>query len=757
MLCLLLKHVSFLLTDYNLSFEDTSQELLQEWLHEAKKDGLTLSLRHAKVMFCGASKVGKTSFSCLLRNMPLDKNYRSTSLGEAQQILISQKVDVTGSEWKNLDIEMEMQKIMQHFITKLEKNRLPTDSIPDEAVLSIVRPENDPGNSSIHEDAVLGQSSVQQSHIENSTVSVEKHMISLTQNFSQGVPEVWDLLTLLDTGGQPEFVNMLPAINASTALTFLVLNLSEGTNCLDQSVVAQHSDPHYKSYTKSYSNLHLLECLMSSVKESANKVPYYPSVVEVKGERYLNPAVCFIGTHSDILGDSLGNVVETVNKQIAKSVKSINTGEELSVWSYDGKYLVVVDNTVAGKGQIEDSIAGKIRLRISKEVMEKKAQYEIPIAWFILELQLRCENKVYIPLNDVKIIADKIMPRGHKMEDWQLIEALKFYHSIGVLLYFDEEESGMSEVVITDPQWLFNNLTKLVTCTFVREKFLDAIALDKFANGGNFSKKLLQDIDLDIRGIKKESFLQLLEYLKVIASIDDIGQQYFMPCVLPTCEFASTIEEEQDCIYGKQVFYKHNGKDYVKVEPLLIKFTFGVIPRGFFCFLTVQLLQNNRSWTLDGDNDDDNLCRYDNLITFCIDTCHYLSLVDKISYLELQVRVNDEELTFVHFEVQEAVTSALKTTCQKLGWQYSDLRYGFLCKKCHHRPTHLTLLSKTEPIPKSFPKYANCGRQGTKLEEAHEVWFSVLQVRCTFHTEIFRMLHACYKCVYHACYKHVTR
>ena len=45
---------------------------------------------------------------------------------------------------------------------------------------------------------------------------------------------------------------MLPAINASTAITFIVLDLSAGVNCLDQPVVAQHSNPHYKAHAKNY-------------------------------------------------------------------------------------------------------------------------------------------------------------------------------------------------------------------------------------------------------------------------------------------------------------------------------------------------------------------------------------------------------------------------------------------------------------------------------------------------------------------------
>ena len=44
-------------------------------------------------------------------------------------------------------------------------------------------------------------------------------MVTFSNDFntivSENIPKTWDLFTLLDTGGQPEFINMLPAINTS--------------------------------------------------------------------------------------------------------------------------------------------------------------------------------------------------------------------------------------------------------------------------------------------------------------------------------------------------------------------------------------------------------------------------------------------------------------------------------------------------------------------------------------------------------------
>ena len=671
----------------------------ERYMQETKMKGLTLILRHAKVMLCGHSKAGNTGFSCLLRNDPLDEKYRSTLFGETQQIIVSRKVHVIGTDWKNLDIKLEMQKVISLLVAKLEQKKLSAVSHDHPVSVSLDDIEH---------------------HVE--PVVVEKEM-TLLEDSSESNSEVWDLLTLLDAGGQPEFVNMLPAINASTAITFLVVDLSGGVDCFDKPVVAQNSDTRYKFNTKNYTNLHLLECLLSSVKESAKKQPYYPTITKIKEDQCLDPAVCVIGTHSDVLKESLDTVVEVVDKQITKCIKSIDTDEAINVWNYNGRNLIPVNNTIAGNNQMTDSIAEKIRSRI-KEILEK-AQYEIPITWIILELQLRCEGKAIISLNDVKILCDRIIPKEHQLEEWQLVKALEFYRSIGVMLYFDEEESGMNDVVITDPQWLFSNLTKLVTCAFIRENFVDYRTLNKFVNKGIFNAKLLQDINLDIQSIRKESFLQLLVYLKIVASIDDKDQEYFIPCVLPTC--TGNIEE-QLCVYGEQVLYKCNGEKNVKVKPLLITFNFGTIPRGFFCFVIVQLMQNNTNWKLYGTNDYDFVYRYDNLITFRIKKYHYLLVIDRVSHMELQVRVkNQKPSSSVHYKVQNAVTDALIITSQKFGWHYNDLRYGFICHECLDH-NHLTLLSRHQPFPSGFPTNADCGEQATKLTEEHKVWFLNPQV-----------------------------
>ena len=105
-------------------------------LLQAKNEGLTIKVRHAKILFCGASHAGKTSFSRNLRNKEHEKVYKSTPVANAQQVLISDKVNVVDTNWISLDSKLETQQITQRLILKLHSQKTsykPTSSVNDNA------------------------------------------------------------------------------------------------------------------------------------------------------------------------------------------------------------------------------------------------------------------------------------------------------------------------------------------------------------------------------------------------------------------------------------------------------------------------------------------------------------------------------------------------------------------------------------------------------------------------------------------------
>ena len=806
-------------------FHFTAKKELRQMVQQAKDEGLTINVRHAKVLFCGASQAGKTSFYRLLRNKN-HKDVGSTPVGHAKQVLVSGKVNVVGTNWVDLDSKLETEQLTKRLILKLRKsnstdeNNLAVNNNAN-TEYSAIKDNNKKGNDSmqlkkqfvgspISNDAnsnphistaaskpttITPKSNnqtvtepmygnvikVSNSELKGNTsenqypVSATDRLQSLTEDqmafynesvntpiseLEESIPDTWDLFTLLDTGGQPEFINMLPAINASTDITFVVLNLSEGKECLKTPVIAQYKREGY-NYTKhelNYTNMDLLKCLLSSIKIAAmqkNKsISHHDIIKTVKGDEHPQPIVCIIGTHADGLKGNLNDVTSYVNKKISElEVIKKNDNKVMVIWSDSkGIYLRPVDNTVPRDLQersgLQNSMTPDIQAMTiktievirdsSKKLLEKKMQYEIPISWFILELELRkfCEKnkKVCISLDDIKEkICDKIMPSGRRMEKLLIIEVMKFYHMFGTLLFFDEV-NGMNGFVITDPQWLFTNLTEIVTCTFDENHVCyDANHINKLRNEGICNIDLLRNLNLNLQDIEMESFLKLLVHLKVIAPKHH--NEYFIPSVLPRLNR----KIDNKCIFneeyfGKAVAFTADGHT-IEVDPLLIEFTFGTIPRGLFGFLAVQILQDNHPlYQLYSDNDPDNNIYYccADLITFQVEPCWYVTLIDNISYLELQVRVQEENRISYHQQIQKTVTAALKKVCDQFVWQFSDCRYGFSCKKClndYSIMDHLSVLSPEEPIPSQLPDYIKCSRDHRmKLEEKQKLWFKVCKM-----------------------------
>ena len=766
-------------------------------LKQAKNEGLTIKVKHAKILFCGASSAGKTSFCRLLKGEEHKTVYKSIPPGHSQQVLLSgEKINVLGSTWISLNTQLEIKELIKKLIARLQKqeDEISDTSIPltisdsiekslpvadSKLAIDTAQTDNQIDTAAAATDtntdnasnlesknfqqtmgvvsigivgaaAMVYNSVKMQKNKHMQYIQIEKQIVAYDDEFdTKDIPKTWNLFTFLDTGGQPEFINMLPAINACTAITFIVLNMSSGKKCLNDPVISQykHEGFNYRNITLKYTNLHLLKCLLSSVKVAAmNKDYFQPQIIEqVAEDEQKKSAVGIIGTCADILKkefkEKYTEEFSEINKEVKKLVKTLKKGDVLDIWCDGvGNFVIPVNNAIPRSPQKEDDnedqTSGmqtsclqvtteniqKIR-DSSNEILEQKSQYEIPISWFLLELELRSYSKDCIHLDDVFAICYALIP---KMTNKEIIEVLNFFHFNGMLLYFDKV-SGMNEFVITNPQWLFLNLTEIIMCKYKinANKIYGSYYIEEIQQGICHTG-LLENLNLDLQGIKLQSFVNLLEYLKIIAPMDD---GYFMPTVLPPCDETYIFTEKE---FGLPAAYTYGGLCiFPEVKPLLIECTFGTIPRGLFGFLIVQLLQNKSNKLLNqlyGCNDDVQR-RFVDLICFYIRPFCYVSLRDKISYLEIQVRVKNKERSY-HYEVQSVITEALKQVCEKFNWQFSDCRYGFLCEEHSNssQDEHLTLLSSSQPFPDEIPRYTFCGndsQQATPIEEFHRIWFEV--------------------------------
>ena len=92
------------------------------------------------------------------------------------------------------------------------------------------------------------------------------HLHKKLDDYQMGA--VWDILTFMDTGGQRQFISMLPAVNIFAMITFIVHKLQTGgLNSLNETVKVQYGNEKgevcYKLHPHKYTYLQLIETLIS--------------------------------------------------------------------------------------------------------------------------------------------------------------------------------------------------------------------------------------------------------------------------------------------------------------------------------------------------------------------------------------------------------------------------------------------------------------------------------------------------------------
>ena len=684
------------INNYNLVFTGhflvVKYETIEEKLQRAKASGSTIKLSYKTIAFTGSAKAGKTSFLNLLYQKNFESVYHSTGVAESQQVICSQKLRlrpfVAGNspKWISLSHQTMLRQLNRYLHVQLESGNEPF--YPEQLVKK---------DDSAHE---------------QSKCSVEDDILSAQYYFFSSetiAGDIWNIFNLLDTGGQPEYINLLPAVSRSISVTFIVLNMSGGEKSLDEPVLVAHSEDGMQSFEPYHLEITNLEFIKRLMASSNN------SVIQIKQQEKNRLCQCCIGTHADQVDKK---EIEKIEKRLSTLATELNCKSHL--WSLNEKILFPVDNTTAGSKN-EDPVAEQIRDHI-QEVVESGNIHEVPITWFIFLLELQkvsSEQKVYYITYTSAV---KICIQGQlcQSED-ELQDALKCFHNMGMLHYY-HDVPDMKQFIITDHQWFFEKLTILVKLSF-KGQIINSEAITKFKKEGLLSKQLFFQIKIGT-DIPTECFISLLEYLKIVAPVDT--EHYFMPCVLPSYPSPSN-----DILtkYGK-----------LQQIQLLVQFQQAPLPQGFFCCVAVEIFQSlPKNWLRPMQSTNDTHHTYNNLVTFhTSDTGHSVSLIDRIRYLEIQIR-HKEASPAIHHDVKQFVSTTLVKVCNKLQLDSDILQYGFLCG-CGQTSEgrHMTML------PQKFdfvPQWIHCKYDKTKITDDHLVWLQPCQVKRIHYFILYSLLY----------------
>ena len=296
------------------------------------------------------------------------------------------------------------------------------------------------------------------------------------------------------------------------------------------------------------------------------------------------PTIMIVGTHADQINskEKEVQVMKELELSIGKSFNEIISNK------------IFVDNTKAGKGKDEDPGYKEIRKEVSK--FARSLCVQTPIAWvsfckvlqkFVCSTSILSYNEI-IPIAKECGISESVVP-----------SVLHFYHEMGVFLHYVSIKS-LSETVIINPQWLINQLCKLVMPEYYSHRPCHTeylwYYLEKY---GILVEPLYCKLwgDCGLTG-GDQAMVDRLDHFDLAKKIISVpreiqrhsGQKYFIPCML------KNLSQED---IRKRV---HSQYALKQAATLHIKFTTEYVPPGFFVRLAAHLTESQKCRSLfEGD------------------------------------------------------------------------------------------------------------------------------------------------------------
>ena len=511
-----------------------------------------------------------------------------------------------------------------------------------------------------------------------------------------------DSLTIYftDTGGQPEFQEVLPALIFGPALFFLVFKLIDDLNQRYQVQFvssSQKSRPYVSSFT-------VKETLLQSLASIASTCSYTSSTNKTMVA--INPQVVLVATHEDKAGKAQIRAIQQELKETLEKTEYYR--KNILVFASEEEPVFTVNN-ISSDGRDTD----KIRKVVERIAKHPSFHIEVPLPWLVSSLAFRLLKVPVISYEQCTSITSEC---GIDTPD-ELKEALWFlHHKVGFIRYF-ESVPELCDVVILDPQLLFDKITHLISRTFTFEQ-VGPYDASQFRETGIFPLHTIEELTAQSSEyLSSAKLVKLLEHLHIIAPIRGKSgkvEKFFMPCVLTHAPPIASIRAEASN----------------KIPPLLVTFRCGYCPKGVFSALIVHLMSKHNggakiTWRLkkkevSRDRVVFKVGREDNAVTISTHLTHLdisIQSTTQASTAVLQTSPHD-----VCNSIRKCIDQGIVAVSQTLHYNCDSVFYfGFYCThpSCTKSSTHLAVCYKEDPIVMECTK----SEESCDLPDNCRIWF----------------------------------
>ena len=587
---------------YYTQIKDT-EEMAQLIIDEAMESG-SLQQRNVVGVITGLIGSGKTTLLCHLFGEPPPDLYTSTGVAEQSfRGLLHHISRLSAGTWQRLSYKDIRELLAPHIRAGMREanvdalaSRLMHDLNPT-ATTSVSTNPLDPAPSSISATAsVLSktEASLPPTTLQQKSPSCQE-IVPLVQSTASAGPTVPDHLLLemahmIDTGGQPELMEVMPCLVHNADLAIALLNLEYS--------LSEHQQVDYHEKGVPYKRKRKIKSTLSG-RDIILKL-----ASTLHGKKSLHEPFCLliVATHRDCVEGDLEARVETLNREL-RSLLLPAFKKELLLFERPNKIAFVLD--LKNPDDSDKRALELIRREVGKPGLGKT--FETPTSFFVFEQDLlqfagSVAKRDILSLDECKMVGARL-----KMSQEMVVAALVLFHRQNTFLYF---HNVLPNHVFIKPQVPLDIVNSIVAFSYKKLQGVPAELSSQLENG-IITEKLLGYDQISPHfqtGVYEvQDAIRLFCHTLTIAPlhheedpahpVPDSERENLMMCLMPSIpdqELHRYIPASSDTV------------------PLVVRFGSGCVPLGCFGSTISCLLSKYRWEVLRGEDGTPN-CLADNI------------------------------------------------------------------------------------------------------------------------------------------------
>ena len=508
---------------------------------------------------------------------------------------------------------------------------------------------------------------------------------------------------VLDSGGQPQFHELMPVFLNGASEFVYVFNVSESLDA--QSMVRYHDEKgtlvfEFPASQTNEETLKQCTCSMSSLtakkidipspmttkntdipppttaKNTDNPPPTTaknadipppttakntdtPPPTTAKNTETPLPRWLFLATHRDMVADDkLPGVLDTLHKKL-REILLPKFKDQIIFCNEEGEDFIFTMNA-AKPGKKDKECAEAIRKCLSGDKEGRRVVVKVPLRWHALYYKLvevsEGLRKKVLSREQCGRVAESMT-----IDEGSCEEALNFFNRLNMLFYFP---AILAELVFIDPQIVLDKVTELVEesyrmsqgkknqplCPISGDKLEDRL---KFRDYGQVTEEFLSKFKSHYEAplFTPKELVTLLKGLLVFADLSE--DVYFMPCLL---QVVSSEVVAPYRVSNEKALAVH----FPKSGPLM----------GMFCCTVAYLLSPEHvQWEVVKNEAGTPKCLNRNVIQFTVPkVAGTVSLIDQFTHFEIHVHTHPKKTAQMWKLVHDTVFAGMKEAKKTLGY-----------------------------------------------------------------------------------------